>query len=462
MVRISEQVLADLRSVVGENWVVTEERAVERYLYDETARGVRPSPVKNIVVVKPGTTKDVAEVVKIANRYKIPVYVRGGGTGLVGGAIPTMPGIVISLERMDRITVDVDNMVADVEAGVTLGKLIEESERYGFMFPPHPGDEGATIGGLIACNAGGSRAVKTGVMRNYVLGLEVVLPNGKVLKLGGKTIKNNMGYNLAHIFIGSEGILGIITRAYLRLYPRWSYSATMVIPFERRINAFKAAKRILASGLTPLALEYFDRRVIETSARYLGVEWPVKEGEYFLMIILAEPLEDILYIEIEHLDKLVKEEGALETFITQRGDEQKQLLKIRSEIFTSIKNETFDILDTTVPLGVVDVFVEKLVGIERKYGIWLPLYGHIGDGNIHVHVLNYEGFSRELLEKISEEVYDTAISLGGTITGEHGIGYVRKKYVRNLLGDVWVESMRMLKRVLDPNNILNPDKVLPD
>ncbi len=462
MVRIFEQVLADLQSVVGEEWVITEEKAIERYLYDETAYGVRPPPAKDIIVVKPGTTKDVAEVMKIANRFKVPVYVRGGGTGLVGGAVPTMPGIVISLERMDRIAIDVDNMVADVEAGVTLGKLIEESERHGLMFPPHPGDEGATIGGLIACNAGGSRAVKTGVMRNYVLGLEVVLPNGEVLKLGGKTIKNNMGYNLAHMFIGSEGIFGIITKAYLRLYPKWSYSATMVIPFESRVSAFKASKKILASGLTPLALEYFDRRVIETSARYLGVEWPVKEGEYFLMAILAEPLEDVLYIEVEHLDKVVREEGALETFLTQRGDEQKQLLKIRSEIFTSIKSETFDILDTTVPLGVVDTFVEELVSIERKYGIWLPLYGHVGDGNIHVHVLKYEGFSRELLEKISEEIYSVAISLGGTITGEHGIGYVRRKYVRNLLGDVWVETMRILKRVLDPNNILNPDKVLPD
>ena len=461
MARTFEAVLMDLQSVVGKGWVVVEEKAIERYLYDETAHGVRPPPAKDIIVVKPKATDEVAEVMNIANRYRVPVYVRGGGTGLVGGAIPTMSGIVLSLERMDRIAIDIDNMVADTEAGVTLGKLIEESEKYGLMFPPHPGDEGATVGGLIACNAGGSRAVKTGVMRNYVLGLEVVLPNGVVLKLGGKTVKNNLGYNLAHLFIGSEGILGVITRAYLRLYPKWSYSATMIIPFESKVNAFKAAKRILVTGLTPLALEYFDRKVIETSARYLGVDWPVKEGDYFLMAILAEPLEDILYAEVEYLDKSVREEGALEPFLALREDEQKHLLKIRSEIFTSMKGETFDILDTTVPLGAVDTFVEQLIGIERKYGIWLPLYGHVGDGNIHVHVLKYEGFDTELLGKISEEIYSAAISLGGTITGEHGIGYVRRKYVRSILGDAWVETMRRLKSVLDPNNILNPDKVLP-
>jgi glycolate oxidase len=459
---LPQHIISDLKAVVGDRWVVVEKRAIERYLYDETAYGVRPQPAAEVVVVKPGSTEEVAEVLKVANKHKVPVYVRGGGTGLVGGAIPTKPGIVVTLERMDRVVIDSENMVAEAEAGATLGKLIEEAEKHNFMFPAHPGDEGASIGGLIACNAGGSRAVKTGVMRNYVLGLEVVLPTGEVLKLGAKTIKNNFGYNLAHLLIGSEGILGVITRAYLRLYPKWSYAATVVIPFDSRVNAFRVAKKLLFSGFIPLALEYFDRRVIENSAKYLGLQWPIKEGEYFLMVMLAEPLEDVLFLELEYIDRVAREEGSLEPFATQREDEQKTLLKIRSEIFSSLKSETFDILDTTVPLGNVDRFIEKIIDIERRYGIWLPVYGHVGDGNVHVHVLNYQGFSKDQLEKIAEDVYDAALMLGGVITGEHGIGYARKKYVKKLLGSAWVETMRKLKAALDPNNILNPDKVIPE
>ena len=462
MSALSQHIISDLKAVVGDQWVVVEKRAIERYLYDETAYGVRPQPAAEVVVVKPGSTEEVAEVLKVANKHKVPVYVRGGGTGLVGGAIPTKPGIVVTLERMDRVIIDSENMVAEAEAGATLGKLIEEAEKHNLMFPAHPGDEGASIGGLIACNAGGSRAVKTGVMRNYVLGLEVVLPTGEVLKLGAKTIKNNFGYNLAHLLIGSEGILGVITRAYLRLYPKWSYAATVVIPFDSRVNAFRVAKKLLFSGFIPLALEYFDRRVIENSAKYLGLQWPIKEGEYFLMVMLAEPLEDVLFLELEYIDRVAREEGSLEPFATQREDEQKTLLKIRSEIFSSLKSETFDILDTTVPLGNVDRFIEKIIDIERRYGIWLPVYGHVGDGNVHVHVLNYQGFSKDQLEKIAEDVYDAALMLGGVITGEHGIGYARKKYVKKLLGSAWVETMRKLKAALDPNNILNPDKVIPE
>jgi glycolate oxidase len=459
---LPRQFIDELKSVVGDKWVVEDLVAIERYLYDETAPPVRPSASREIIVVKPGSIDEVANVIKIANKYRVPVYPRGGGTSLVGGAVPTKPGIVLSLERLDRIYIDVESMVAEVEAGVTLGKLIEEAEKHGLMFPAHPGDEGAYIGGLIACNAGGSRAVRTGVMRNYVLGLEVVLPTGDILKLGGKTIKNNMGYNLAHLFIGSEGILGVIVKAYLRLYPKWRYTATAVIPFNSRSSAFRTARKILSTGLIPLAIEYFDRQVIETSAKYLGVSWPIDIGQYYIMIILAEPVEETVLVELELIDRVAREEGGLEPFVFQREDEQKNVLKIRSEIYSALKSSTFDILDTTVPIGVIDRFIEMVNKIEEKYRIWLPTYGHVGDGNVHIHILNYPNFTQDTLEKIRDEIYDIALQLGGTITGEHGIGYTRKRYVRKLLGDTWVKTMKMLKHVLDPNNILNPDKVLPE
>ncbi|RLE86983.1 MAG: hypothetical protein DRJ96_05145 [Thermoprotei archaeon] len=455
------ELIRELKGIVGEDWVVTGREAVLRYMYDETAPYVRPQAAEDIVVVKPSSSIEVAEVLKVANKYRVPVYPRGGGTGLVGGAVPTKPGIVLSLERMDALTIDVENMVAEAEAGVTLGKLIEEAEKHGLSFPPHPGDEGATVGGLIACNAGGARAVRTGVMRNYVLGLEVVLPQGDILLLGAKTLKNNMGFNLAHLFIGSEGTLGVITRAYLRLYPRWEATATLIVPFENRARAFSAAKRILFSGVIPLAMEYFDRRAIEEAAKHLGAPWPVAAGEAYLMIMLAECSEDIVFVELDMISKIIEGEGGLEPLIAQRSDEQSRLLKIRSSIYPALKGETFDILDTTVPIGRISKFLDEIEELERRYGIWLPAYGHIGDGNIHVHVLKYPGFSRSQLEEIRDRIYDAAVALGGVITGEHGIGAIRRAHAGELLGPTWAKVMSDLKRALDPNNILNPDKVLP-
>lgn len=314
----SSGLVEELARVVGSRWVVAEERSLERYLRDETVSRVHPQPSREVLVVKPGSTAEVAEILKVANKYRVPVYPRGGGTGLVGGAVPTRPGIVLSLERLDRISVDAENMVAEVEAGVTLGRLLEEAEKHGLMFPPHPGDEGAFVGGLVACNAGGSRAVRTGVLRNYVLGLEVVLPTGSVLKIGGKTLKNNMGLNLAHLFVGCEGVLGVITKAWLRLYPRWKYTVTLIIPFNDVAAAFRVAGKILSAGFVPLAIEYFDRRVIEASAKHLGATWPVGEGDHFLMIILAEALEDILYMQLDYIGRIAME-GAGSSLSWRRG-----------------------------------------------------------------------------------------------------------------------------------------------
>lgn len=458
---IPETLVRELKGAVGEKWVVEDEKAIERYLYDETPLGVRPTPSREVVVVKPRTALEVSNVIRVANKYGVPIYPRGGGTGLTGGSVPIRPGIILSLERMDQVTIDADNMVAEAEAGVTLGRLLEEAEKYNLTLPAHPGDEGASIGGLIACNAGGARALRTGVMRNYVLGVEVVLATGDILRLGGKTIKNNMGYNLAHLFIGSEGILGIITKAYIRLYPKWKFTATAIIPFNDPLSAVRAAKRILFSGVTPLAMEYFDRQVIELSARNIGATWPITSGQYFLMLILAEPIEETLFYQLEKIDSEAKLEGALEPLIAQREDEQKLLLKVRSEIYTALKNQMYDSLDTTVPIGVIDKFVYKIIEMERRYGVWIPTYGHVGDGNLHVHVMYYPGRTLEELEKMKDEIYRVAIELGGTITGEHGIGYIRRKYVKSLLGEKWVEVMQALKRALDPNNILNPDKVIP-
>ncbi|HDD33934.1 MAG TPA: FAD-binding oxidoreductase [Thermofilaceae archaeon] len=458
---MDKKVIEELKGIVGEEWVVEEVERIQRYLVDETAEPVRPSPSLDVVLAKPKTTDEVSRILKLANKYGIPVFPRGGGTGLVGGCIPTSRGIILSLERMDAIEIDRENLMAVAEAGVTLGKLIEEAERAGLFFPPHPGDEGAQVGGLIACNAGGARAVRTGVMRNYVLGLEVVLPTGEILELGGRILKNNTGYNLMQLFIGSEGTLGVITKAVIRLYPRFGATVTMIVPFNSRRDALRSVPAILQGGIVPLAIEYVERDLVERSAKRLGLTWPCKEGEAFLMIILAEASEEAVYLQCEKIDAICKENGALEPLVAESRREQEEILKIRSEIYTTLKPDTVDILDVVVPPARISDFMDAIDELEKRYGIYIPVYGHAGDGNLHPHIMKVDGWTAEQYERVKRDVYEIAVKLGGKITGEHGIGAIRKSYLRLCLSDEEIRIMKDIKRLLDPNNILNPGKVIP-
>lgn len=459
---MKEYVVKSLKSIVGEDWVIDSEELVKSYLEDETAPGPKPQPVYDIVVVKPANAQEVSEILKLANREKIPVYVRGGATGLVGGCVPTKNGIVLSMERMKEIEVDRENLMAVAGAGVTLGELLQAAEKADLFFPAHPGDEGAQVGGLIACNAGGARAVKTGVMRNYVTGIEVVLPTGEILNIGGKLVKDNISAGkLMHLFIGTEGILGVITKAVIRLFPRFKATATMIVPFNDRHSALNTVPKILQRGIIPLGLEYVEREPIETSAKHLGLEWPCKEGEAFLIIILAEFNEEALYGELEEISLICRENGSLEPLLAETSKEQETILKIRSEIYTALKPDMYDILDVCVPPAHIGNLLDEIDKIAEKYGVVMPVYGHAGDGNVHAHIMLKEKWAKEQYEKIREEVYKAAIELGGVITGEHGIGEIRKKDLRLNLSEEEIELLRKLKKTLDPNNILNPGKVIP-
>ncbi|RLE77504.1 MAG: hypothetical protein DRJ44_01830 [Thermoprotei archaeon] len=459
---MDEKVVKKLVDIVGEEWVTADIEKMRSYLIDETADPVKPLPVTDVILVKPKTTREVAAILKLANREKIPVFPRGGGTGLVGGCIPTKRGIILSLERMDDIEIDRENLMAIVGAGVTLGKLIEEADKADLLFPPHPGDEGAQIGGLIACNAGGARAVKTGVMRNYVKGIEVVLPTGEVLNLGGKLIKNNTGYSLMHLIIGSEGTLGVITKAVLKLYPKYKFSMTMIVPFEERHNALRAVPGIFQSGVIPLALEYVERDLVEKSARRLGLVWPCEEGSVYLLIILADIEEETVYRQCERIAEVCSEYGALEPLIAESRREQDDILKIRSEIYMALKPETVDILDVAVPPASMGELIDRIDKISEKYGVYIPVYGHAGDGNLHPHIMKVEGWTAEQYAKVKKEIYEAAIELGGVITGEHGVGVIRREYLHLCLSDKEIDLMKAIKRIFDPNNILNPGKVLPE
>ncbi|MEM1570055.1 MAG: FAD-binding oxidoreductase [Candidatus Bathyarchaeia archaeon] len=458
---LSLEFIGKLKKIVGEEWVIQGEELVAGYVLDETPPPIRPQPNLNVAVVKPKSSEEVSEILKLANEYIVPVFPKGGGTGLVGGCIPTAPGIVLSLERMNRIIIDRDNLMAEVEAGATLRDLLKASDEAGLFFPPHPGDEGAQIGGLVACNAGGARAVKTGVMRNYVRGLEVVLSNGEILKLGGKLLKNNFGFDLMQLIIGSEGTLAVITKAWIRLYPKLPATATLIIPFKSRSAAVKSVPKILQEGILPLALEYVEKTPIERSAERLGLEWPCKVGESFLIVVLAEQSSEALYSQCEKLLSLCGEFESLEPLLAESREEQENILKIRSEIYSSLKPDMVDILDATVPPASIDIFMDEVEDIAKRYNTYLPSYGHAADGNIHVHIMKEPNWRNEDYDKVRDEIYTAAVRLGGTITGEHGVGAVRRRSLEKYLNPTQVKLMREIKRIFDPKNILNPGKVLP-
>ncbi|MEM0046852.1 MAG: FAD-binding oxidoreductase [Fervidicoccaceae archaeon] len=454
------EIAKELERIVGERWLSKDPRAIEPYLYDRTQSAVRPKASENVIVVKPGSIEEVARVVSVAHEASIPIYPRGGGTGLTGGAVPTKPGIIISLERLNRIIIEKENMVADVEAGATLGSLISEAEKNGLFFPPHPGDEGAQIGGLIACNAGGSRAVRHGTMRNFVLGLQVVLPNGEIATIGGKTPKNNMATNFYHLFIGSEGTLGIIVRAWIRLYPKPKNSATILVPYRNAYDAIDSAMKLLWEGYVPLSLELVDSDSLRKTAEYLRIEWRYGNGDFYLMLVLVEPTIEMLYTELEGIAKILEEKASGEPILAERDDEQKEILKIRSEVYSAYENEMFEGLDVSVPLGELTRFVRFIEDLEKKYNVRIPLLAHLGDGTFHPDLL-YSGLDEASLERMRDEIYDAVISMGGSITGEHGIGYTRRRYAEKYLNDNLKKLIKKVKSAIDDKGIMNPEKYIP-
>ncbi|MBS7648662.1 FAD-binding oxidoreductase [Candidatus Bathyarchaeota archaeon] len=454
-------VAEELRGIIGDNWVITQRELMEGYLRDETPDPVRPKPAENLILVKPSSTNEVSATLKVANEKKIPVFPVGGRTGLVGGCIPTEPGIILSLERMNKIEVDKENLMAVAEAGATLGDLIKAAENADLFFPPHPGDEGAQIGGLIATNAGGARAIKYGVMRNYVKGLEIVLPTSEVLQLGGKLLKNNTGYDLIQLIIGSEGTLCVITKAVIRLFPKSKHMVTLIVPFNTRSDALRAVPEILRSGVIPLAIEYVQLREILEAAKHLNENWPVQKGFAQLIIILDGISQEEVLLACEELSQVCERNNALDIMLAETPEEQNRILKIRSNIYVALKPNMIDILDVTVPPGSLEKLMNYVDVVAAKYQVYLPVYGHAGDGNLHVHVMR-EGLENiGMANKIKNEIYEVAINLGGVITGEHGIGRLRVENASLVLNWKHRSIMKGIKAIFDPNNILNPHKVLP-
>jgi glycolate oxidase len=434
------------------------------YLRDAVFASVIPKAAENIILVKPANAEEIAQILKLANKEKFPVVIRGGGSGLAGGAIPTIDCVLLSVERLDKVEeVDKANLMITAQGGVPYESLIKAVEDGGMFFPPKPGDVGAVVGGVVACNAAGARTVKYGVTRNFVKGLEVVLPSGEIVTFGGKIIKNAMGLDLLHLMIGSEGTLGVITKAIFRLIPKPSYSSTLVASFDKRLEAMKVAPLLAPQMIIPLAGEYLDHDLCEISAKYLGTEWPAKKGNAHIFYICIGETEDEVYSQAEAIAKICEENGAIDVLMAETKAEQDNILRIRGEIASAQKAEDSvgDFLDICVPPASLTELMEKILEIEEKYDTRIPVTGHSVDGNLHPTPLK-ELSDRGLLEKVKEDIYKETIKLGGVTSGEHGLGIIRLSNTPLWPEPKIWEVMRGLKKAFDPNNILNPHRAFPD
>ncbi len=461
--QITPELIKSLEEIVGKENVVNEGPEMDDFSHDETAPGVAVTHAPD-VVVKPYSSEGVSQVLKLANNRMIPVTPRGAGTGLSGGAVPIYGGIALSLERMDKIIeVDEENLMMTVEAGAPLMKIYEELEKSDLFFPPHPGEESAHTGAAVATNAGGVRTLKYGVMRTFVKGAEVVLPNGEILQLGGKLLKDNTGYNLLQLLIGSEGTLCVFTKVILRLLPKPKETMILLLEYKDVKSAIATVPKLLKTGEIPLGLEYIERESIAPTEKMLGESWPAK-GEAFLMVVVVGNNQDELYSICEQIMEIGEKNGALNVLLADKKKEQDVIMRIRSNLYEGLRPDLLEIFDIAVPPSMIADFVEKVKEISSKNQVKLIVFGHAGDGNVHVHMMR-EGIGedwKQKYEQVKRELFETGQSFGGTITAEHGVGLHKIEDLHYSLSEEEIRLMKAIKRVFDPNNVLNPGKVLPE
>lgn len=466
---MNDDLIRKLQDIVGIKNVISQKDRLENYSHDEF-----PLPsIRNFpqVAVKPRSADEISQVLKLANKENIPVTPRGGGTGLCGGCVPVKGGIVVLFENLNKVLeVDKENFMVVAEAGVMLKDLYVPIEKEGLFFPPHPGDETATVGGVIATNAGGSRAVKHGTVRDFVRGLEVVLPQGDIINIGGKFVKNSTGFSLLNLFIGSEGTLGIITKAIISLLPTPKETSTLIIPFDNISDAIRTVPQIIKNDILPMAVEFIEADAIELTEKYLGREWPVKGAKAYLMVLIdGIDKEDVEWFS-EVIADIALKNNAKDVFVADGKAKQKEILDFRSQMYEAMKPNCVETLDIVVPISEIVNHIEVVHKIEKEYGMWLPTYGHAGDGNAHTHIMKFgfrDGKPVFSVKKDWQEVYPAVRNLlhedarkrGGMISGEHGVGAVKKEYLAAFLTEKQIALMKGIKNVFDPNGILNPGKL---
>ena len=454
-------ILVELEGIVGAGHVLTSKEDRIAYSYDATFLEHWPD-----AIVSPAITDEVSAVMEVADAHRIPVVPRGAGTGLAGGSVPSRGGIVLALTRMNRLLeIDKVNMTATAEAGLITGELQERAEALGLFYPPDPASiRQCTLGGNVATNAGGPRCVKYGVTRDYVRAMTVVLADGRVLNLGGKVIKNVTGYDLMHLFIGSEGTLGIVTEVTVRLIARPQEFRTALVTFPRLDEVGEAIQHILLSGVLPSTIELMDQTTINTVEEYAHLGLPI-EAEALLLIEVDGKTAEEVDRDIQSVADVCRTAGASDVQVPCDAEGREALWEMRRAVGPSVARRAPNLLgeDISVPLAAIPEAIRRLRELPRRFGLPVVIYGHAGDGNLHPNILfDRRGASQQpIVERMVREIFRIAVELGGTLSGEHGIGLAKRPYLEMALEPVVLDVMYSVKRTMDPKGILNPDKIFP-
>ncbi len=464
---VTDAVVAELRQIVGESYVIYEDvESLEPFSRDEV-----PDPhYRHMpdVVVRPDGAEEIQAIMKLANRLNIPVTPRGAGSGLSGGAVPIYGGIVLSIDRMNRILeIDRENMVAVLEPGVVTSEINERTAEFGLFYAGYPMSlETCYIGGNVAENAGGAKAVKYGVTGRYVLGLDVVTPTGELIELGGKLVKDVTGYNVLQLMLGSEGTLGIFTKIVLKLLPAPSVAVDLLCLFPTAEQAVTTVPKLMTeSGITPTAIEFMDRASVAEACGYLNETLPYEDAGAMLLITLDGTDVEQVERDYEAIGELCLAGGASEVYVADNRTTHDRIWKVRHSI-----GEAFSLYsnfqaneDIVVPMAAVAKLVAGTEEISKRYGVLMPTFGHAGDGNLHIRLTPGgqwpEEKWRKILPDVQRDLYELTASLGGRLSGEHGIGHKRKKDIGVFLSPATIDVMKSIKRAMDPNNILNPGKI---
>lgn len=462
---INQSILLELEKAVGAEYVLTKTDDTADYSHDYT-EDLQFYPE---AVVKPATAQEVSAILKICSAHKIPVTPRGAGTGLSGGALPVYGGVLLSTERFNKIiSIDERNLQAVVEPGVINQVFQEAVMEKGLFYPPDPASKGSCfLGGNLAECAGGPKAVKYGVTKDYVLNMEVVLPSGDIIWTGANVLKNSTGYNLTQLMIGSEGTLGVITKIVFRLLPLPSENLLMLVPFYDASKACEAVSAIFRAGITPSAMEFMERDCIEYVMHYVDVKIPLKENIQAHLIIEVDGNDkEVLFRECERITEVLNRFECDEILFAESAQQKADLWKARRSAGEAVKSHSiYKEEDTVVPRAELPALLKGVKEIGARRGFRSVCYGHAGDGNLHVNILKENMSDEDWNTQVPlgiREIFELCVKLGGTISGEHGIGWVQKNYMDIPFNKVQLELMKGIKRLFDPHHILNPGKIFPD
>ncbi|HLS29819.1 MAG TPA: FAD-linked oxidase C-terminal domain-containing protein [Flavobacteriaceae bacterium] len=460
---ITKKDLEFFHSILDSKHILTDEESLLECASDKTEDLV----FKPAVVLQPNSTEDVSAILKHCNQRNLPIVPRGAGTGLSGGALPIHGGVVLDMQKMNRIlNIDVKNFQVTTESGVITEELMIAVRKHGLLYPVDPASKGSCfIGGNIAENSGGARAVKYGVVQDQVLNLEIVLPNGEVMWTGANTLKNATGYNLTQLIVGSEGTLAVVTKIVLKLIKAPTEDLSVFVPFQSAKDACEAVHKIFMAGYTPSALEFMERDAIDIAQEYIGEKFiKLKEDINAALLIEVDGTDqEQLMQEIEGIFDVLQEFETGEILFADNSAHKESLWKVRSVMGEAAKSASiYKEEDTVVPRAELPKLIEKVKALGKEYGFHSVVYGHAGDGNLHINILKKDMSDdhwNNVLPKAIRELFVYTRSLGGTISGEHGIGYVQKPYMNTVFSNTSLGLQRQIKKVFDPNNILNPGKI---